>query len=46
MFWGDRYGKLLDPYGHIWAVASHVEDVSAKEMAARQAKTTEGGEAA
>jgi PhnB protein len=35
MFWGDRYGKLRDPYGHQWSVGTHVEDVSAKEMQRR-----------
>jgi PhnB protein len=35
MFWGDRYCKLLDPFGHKWSIATHVEDVSAKEMAKR-----------
>ena len=37
MFWGDRYGKLLDPFGHVWAIATHVEDVPPKEMEKRQA---------
>lgn len=37
MFWGDRYGKLIDPFGHVWAVATHVEDVPPKEMEKRQA---------
>ncbi|MBV8128086.1 MAG: VOC family protein, partial [Planctomycetaceae bacterium] len=23
MFWGDRYGKLVDPFGHHWAIATH-----------------------
>jgi uncharacterized glyoxalase superfamily protein PhnB len=32
MFWGDRYGKLQDPFGHHWSVATHVRDVSAEEM--------------
>jgi PhnB protein len=31
-FWGDRYGKLTDPFGHSWGVASHVEDVSEEEQ--------------
>jgi PhnB protein len=35
MFWGDRYGKLKDPFGHDWSVATHIEDVSPKEMAKR-----------
>jgi PhnB protein len=37
MFWGDRYAKLADPYGHKWAVATHKEDVSPEEMARRMA---------
>jgi len=32
MFWGDRYGKLTDPFGHEWSVATHTEDLSPKEM--------------
>lgn len=32
MFWGDRYGKLEDPFGHYWSVASHQRDVSIAEM--------------
>jgi PhnB protein len=35
MFWGDRYGKFTDPFGHNWGVATHVEDVSAEEMKRR-----------
>lgn len=37
MFWGDRYGKVLDPFGHIWGIATHVEDVSPDECARRAA---------
>jgi uncharacterized glyoxalase superfamily protein PhnB len=33
MFWGDRYGKFADPFGHQWAVATHLKDVSPEEMA-------------
>jgi PhnB protein len=33
MFWGDRYGKFLDPFGHLWSVATHIKDVSSEEMA-------------
>lgn len=33
MFWGDRYGVLVDPYGHRWSVATHVRDVSPEEVA-------------
>ena len=32
MFWGDRYGKLRDPFGHKWSIATHVKDMSADEM--------------
>jgi uncharacterized glyoxalase superfamily protein PhnB len=31
-FWGDRYGKLEDPFGHHWSVATHVRDVSMEEV--------------
>ncbi|MBS1910938.1 MAG: VOC family protein [Bacteroidetes bacterium] len=34
-FYGDRGGKLQDPYGHAWWVATHVEDVSPEEMQRR-----------
>jgi len=33
MFWGDRYGKLEDPFGHSWSVATHVREVTPEEMA-------------
>jgi PhnB protein len=32
MFWGDRYGMLTDPFGHQWAVATHVKDLSPEEI--------------
>jgi PhnB protein len=32
MFWGDRYGKVEDPFGHQWSIGSHVRDVSPEEM--------------
>ncbi len=35
MFWGDRYGKLVDPFGHKWGIATHKEDVSKSEMQRR-----------
>lgn len=37
MFWGDRYCKLQDPFGHLWAIATHIEDVSPEETARRAA---------
>jgi PhnB protein len=35
MFWGDRFGTLTDPFGHTWSIATHKEDLSEEEMAAR-----------
>jgi len=35
MFWGDRYGKLTDPFGHSWSVATHKENVTPEEMKKR-----------
>jgi PhnB protein len=31
-FWGDRYGKLTDPFGHKWSIATHTKDMSEDEM--------------
>jgi len=33
MFWGDRYGKFVDPFGHLWGVATHKKDVTPEECA-------------
>ena len=41
MFWGDRYCKLEDPFGHHWSVATHKRDVSPDEM--QQAMRKMGG---
>jgi PhnB protein len=35
MFWGDRYGQLIDPFGHSWSMATHKEDVAPDEMKQR-----------
>jgi PhnB protein len=35
MFWGDRYGTVADPFGHVWQIATHVEDVPPEEMEER-----------
>ncbi len=32
MFWGDRYGRVTDPFGHHWSIACHQRDVSPEEM--------------
>lgn len=34
MFWGDRYGIVKDPYGHLWSIATHIRDVSPEEIQA------------
>ena len=31
-FWGDRYGKVVDPFGHQWGIATHVKDMSPEEV--------------
>lgn len=31
-FWGDRYGKLADPFGHEWSVGTHLKDLSPEEI--------------
>ncbi len=35
MFWGDRMGTVVDPFGHRWSVATHVEDVGPAEIETR-----------
>lgn len=35
MFWGDRVGRVADPFGHEWSIATHKEDLSADEMKKR-----------
>jgi PhnB protein len=37
MFWGDRHGEIIDPFGHKWALAQHVRDVSPEEVRAAAA---------
>jgi uncharacterized glyoxalase superfamily protein PhnB len=33
MFWGDRYGKVVDPFGHHWSIATHTQDLTPEQMA-------------
>jgi PhnB protein len=40
-FYGDRSGFIQDPFGHLWGVATHVEDVSAAEMEERAKKASQ-----
>jgi uncharacterized glyoxalase superfamily protein PhnB len=35
MFWGDRYAKVADPFGHEWGLGTHKEDLSAREIGRR-----------
>ena len=37
-FWGDRMGSLADPFGHLWSLATHKEEVSSEEMQRRMAE--------
>jgi hypothetical protein len=50
MFWGDRYGMVRDPFGHLWAIATHKEDLTDEELDARTreflARMTSTGDAA
>jgi PhnB protein len=32
MFWGDRYGQVVDPFGHVWSIATHVRDLTPEEI--------------
>ena len=34
-FWGDRFGTVSDPFGHLWSIATHVEDLTPEEIAER-----------
>ena len=42
-FYGDRTGTLEDPFGHVWTIGTHVEDVSPEEMKKRMAAFTQSG---
>jgi uncharacterized glyoxalase superfamily protein PhnB len=33
MFWGDRFGKVIDPFGHHWSIATHLRDMTPEEIA-------------
>src|SRR5271167_1560274 len=37
-FWGDRYGTLMDPFGHKWSLAAHTRDMTQEEMQQEQEK--------
>lgn len=42
MFWGDRYGKLVDPFGHHWSVATPKENLTPEQMQERAAAAFAG----
>lgn len=37
-FYGDRSGTFTDPFGHLWTIATHIEDVSPQEMQRRMSQ--------
>ena len=41
MFWGDRMGRIADPFGHQWSIATHIEDVPPDEIERRGKKWVE-----
>jgi PhnB protein len=45
-FYGDRSGTLEDPFGHVWTIATHVEDVPPEELERRAAAMKGAGSAA
>lgn len=48
MFWGDRYGRLVDPFGHLWSIGTHKEDLTPEQIGERAqawfAKMAAGGQ--
>jgi PhnB protein len=42
-FYGDRTGMLLDPFGHMWTISTHTEDVAPEELDRRFQKMMQGG---
>jgi PhnB protein len=42
-FWGDRYGQVRDPFGFVWGVATHKEDLTPEETQQRMAQAFGGG---
>jgi PhnB protein len=41
-FYGDRLGSIIDPFGHLWHISTHVEDVSPEEIGRRAATMAQG----
>lgn len=42
MFWGDRQGQIIDPFGHRWALSQHLRDVPREEITRAAARMFEG----
>jgi uncharacterized glyoxalase superfamily protein PhnB len=42
MFWGDRYARLVDPFGHSWSIATHLEDLTPEQIQKNMAGAFEG----
>jgi PhnB protein len=42
MFWGDRYGRVTDPFGHDWQIATHKEDLTPEEIGRRRDAAMKG----
>jgi len=42
MFWGDRYGQVQDPFGHMWSLATHQRDLTPEEIKQGMAKMGDG----
>ena len=45
-FWGDHYGEVEDPFGFVWAIATHLEDLTGSEIEERRKKMFGGGRSA
>lgn len=41
-FWGDRYGQLADPFGHVWSIATRTRDVTEAEIAEAMSQMQDG----
>src|SRR5437016_10611301 len=41
-FYGDRLGSIIDPFGHLWHISTHIEDVSPEEIGRRAAALSRG----
>jgi PhnB protein len=42
MFWGDRYARIVDPFGHSWSIATHLEDLTPEQIQKNMAGAFEG----